>query len=222
MSFDLQFGPDEKPWIWLDLDDTLWDFKTNSEETLVEFYAAHGLERLWPTAEKWIEAYHAVNHELWERYGRGEIGEAYLRTERFRRPLTEAGMDEEEAERVSAEFDGDYLERLARRSRLLPGALELLESLKAGGFHLGILSNGFADIQRKKLKSSGIEGYFEHLVLSEEAEAPKPSPEIFRYAERLCGAKASECVMIGDNPLTDIAGARAAGWTAYPISDFLN
>lgn len=221
MSFEESLDTASTPWIWFDLDDTLWDFRRNSIDALREFYEVHGLSRLWPDEDSWIDSYHAVNTGLWERYSRGEIDESFLRMERFRMPLTEAGVPDDEARRLSAFFDTDYLERLACRSGLVAGARELLDRLHGRGFRLGILSNGFADTQRKKLKVSGIAHYFSHVVLSEEAGAPKPSVAIFRYAERICGAGAHECVMIGDNPSTDIAGALAAGWRACLISDIL-
>jgi len=39
----------------------------------------------------------------------------------------------------------------------------------------------------------------------------KPEPAIYREALRLAGCEAHEAVMLGDNPATDIAGARAMG-----------
>lgn len=220
MNYDLSV--EKTPWVWFDLDDTLWDFSRNSLETLREFYDVHNLRNLWPTFEAWEKAYHTVNAELWSRYGRGEISTTFLRTERFRRPFTDAGMPENEAEAAAPELDADYLDRLARRERLLPGAHELLCRLQDEGFRLGILSNGFADTQRRKMLSSGIEHFFSHVVLSEEAGAPKPLAEIFRYAERVSGARPSQCVMIGDNRETDIAGALNAGWEAIYIGDILS
>ena len=213
------FSVADTPFIWFDLDDTVWDFRNNSLDTLREFYEARALDRFWPSPGEWIDSYHAYNGPLWVRYGKGEISLDYLRLQRFIIPFAEAGVHISEAE--AGEFDADYLDRLSRRTRLVPGALDLIARLHAGGFTLGIISNGFADTQRRKLQSSGIERYFSHLVLSEDAGEPKPSPVIFRYAEKVSGAGPRQCVLIGDNPDTDIAGAINAGWQAFLVSDIL-
>ncbi len=209
------------PHVWFDLDDTVWDFTRNSADAMHEFYVERCLSRLWPTFEAWLSAYRAVNSALWERYGRGDIDLATLRSERFRRPLVEAGVGDEEAKALAVDYDADYLRRLAMRKELVPGVRGLLENLVARGFTLGILSNGFAGTQQKKLQSAGIDHLFKYVVLSEEVGVPKPFPEMFRYAEKVCGGTSASCVMIGDNPATDLAGARGAGWLAIDIHDVL-
>lgn len=39
----------------------------------------------------------------------------------------------------------------------------------------------------------------------------KPAPYLFRYGMKLCGEEAKNCVMVGDNPHTDILGGSNAG-----------
>lgn len=209
------------PHVWFDLDDTVWDFTHNSADAMREFYAERHLDRLWPDFESWLGAYRAVNSALWEQYGRGEIDLDTLRTERFRRPLVQVGVTEADARALAADYDADYLCRLASRKALIPGVRELLDDLVARGFTLGILSNGFAGTQQQKLRSAGIEHLFKYVVLSDEVGEPKPFPAMFRYAESVCGGNAGSCVMIGDNPATDLAGARGAGWLAIDIHDVL-
>lgn len=78
--------------VWIDLDDTLIDFKANSRSALTRLWADHGFSRFWPSADEWIAAYEGHNIPLWVDYSVGLIDVATLRVERFRRPLADAGM----------------------------------------------------------------------------------------------------------------------------------
>ncbi len=65
-------------------------------------------------------------------------------------------------------------------------------------------------MQFTKLAHSNLLPFFDHVVTSEQAGSKKPSPEIFKFALSKNQASAHEAIMVGDNPLTDIAGAAAA------------
>ena len=164
--------------------------------------------------QEWLDCYHSVNVDLWDSYNRGAIGRDYLRSERFARPLRMCGCGEEEAAAASARLDADYLDRLGRCTGLVAGADELLSALSGFGYRMGLLSNGFKEVQHRKLCSGGIASYFDTLVLSDDIGINKPDPRIFGYALERAGVSAAESVLIGDNPLTDVAGALGAGWSA--------
>ncbi len=200
--------------VWLDLDDTLWDFRGNSHESLIELYDHLDLGRFWKTPDDWIDHYHRVNSALWDLYAKGVIKRDVLRHDRFFTPFTEAGMDQDEAEKLVPEADRYYLERLGLRGKLVPGAGALINRLKERGFRLGILSNGFKEVQYNKLRSSGLDNPVDIVVLSDEIDVNKPDPRLFRHAEKRAGIDPSHCILIGDNPETDIAGALRSGWQA--------
>lgn len=210
MSSDPDFS--SVKWVWWDLDDTLWDFRANSLEALAEVYEAYGLSRLFPTVDAWRDSYHRFNRQLWTQYNANAIGMDHLRMERFRLPFVEAGAPDAEARRLSSEMDMDYLRRLGVKTRMVDGAREILDYLARKGYRMGILSNGFTDVQHLKLESSRIGGYFSEVVLSDAVGINKPDARIFRHARNLAGVSPSECIMVGDNPDTDIAGALADGW----------
>lgn len=201
------------PTVWFDLDDTLWDFSNNSLRALRDLYGRRGLSKYWPTAEAWIDDYHAVNAELWTAYAAGEVSVETLRTQRFARPLKAAGYDGGDILSYSADLDADYLRTLCTYPHLIPGARELLESL-VGSYRTGILSNGFVDTQPAKLRSGGIDKYVDYMVLSEAEGIAKPDRRIFDRAAAVCGQKPEDCLLVGDNPDTDIRGALNAGWRA--------
>lgn len=209
-----RFTPESTPWVWFDLDDTLWDFRGNSHVCLSEVYGEFGLERYFGTVDRWRDCYHDVNHRLWDMYNRAEISGAVLRMERFRLPLVGAGCTDAEARRLSLEMDGDYLGRLGSKQGLVPGAVELLGHIRGKGYRIGMLSNGFREVQHDKLRSSGIGMYFDCVVLSDDIGINKPDARIYAYACSVSGAAPGGSVMIGDNPQTDIAGALASGWEA--------
>ncbi|MFJ7948648.1 HAD family hydrolase [Streptomyces sp. NPDC096354] len=112
----------------------------------------------------------------------------------------------------AADLWHEYVEGMARAGRCLPAALAGLHALKRAGWVLGVATNGASDIQRAKLKSTGLAPLFHSVCVSEEVGARKPARKFFEMAAARCGADLSAGGwMIGDNPETDIEGGRAAG-----------
>ena len=202
--------------VWVDLDDTIIDFRGNSRRALSRVYHDyHAIGRLFDDSEAWISAYERHNHRLWTLYNRAEISCTYLREERFIRPLAEAGMTRREASALTHDLDRIYLDRLAEESTLVDGALALLERLRKVRLNVGVLSNGFADVQHRKIASAGIAHLIDITVLSDDIGINKPDTRIFSHAMKRSGiSDPSAHLMIGDNPATDIEGALAAGWQA--------
>lgn len=206
--------------VWIDLDDTLVDFHTNSRRALRQLFDTQNLAPLFGTHGHWTECYETYNHALWDKYNRALITREQLRTDRFAMPLQEAGVPEKEAIELSARFDPLYLDFLAQEKALVPGAIELLERLRTEGVTIGILSNGFKEVQFKKLNNTGLMPYIDIVVLSDDIGVNKPDVRLYRHAMERIGISDPEAhLMIGDNPSTDIAGALAAGWHAMLLSD---
>ncbi|MCM1348335.1 MAG: HAD-IA family hydrolase [Firmicutes bacterium] len=202
--------------VWIDLDDTIIDFETNSRRALHRLWEEEpDVHSVFATANGWIDIYEYHNHKLWAQYGAGEISRSYLRMERFIRPLTAGGVPLPRARILAERFDTLYLDYLAMERALIPGSMELLKFFKEHGVKVGCLSNGFKDVQFRKIRNCGLEPWFDIVVLSDDIGVNKPAPEIFRYAERRSGISTPEAhLMIGDNPESDIAGALGAGWGA--------
>ena len=162
--------------LFIDLDDTLWDTYHNNKECLEEVYTAHHFDRYYASFEAFFEIYWPHNNLLWEQYRNNEIDRQTLIIERF------------------------------RKTRLVPGAIELLEYLRPS-YRMYILSNGFREVQFKKLCNSGLAPYFKRMILSEDACIQKPHKEIFDFALKNTNSRRSESLMIGDSWEADIIGA---------------
>ena len=193
--------------ILFDLDHTLWDFETNSSDTLRTLYATYDLgKKTTLTPEEFCQTFSRVNTALWDQYDRGEIQRDVLRTQRFHRVLQAAGIDDYA---LSVSFSADYLRDSPRKGNLMPGSLEILEYLSPK-YPLYIITNGFDEVQEIKMRSSGIHEYFKKVFSSERIGHKKPSREIFDHALTEIGFNARQTMMVGDNLTTDIGGARNA------------
>jgi putative hydrolase of the HAD superfamily len=193
--------------VLFDLDHTLWDYVINCSEALDDLYHRYGLSaRGVPTHRQFHETFTRVNNELWDKYDRGLIHRDVIRLERFHRVFMEFGLDDMP---MSLKVSGDYLKESPTRGNLIPHAKEILDYLFPT-YPLFVITNGFDEIQATKLSSSGIEKYFKKVFTSEKVGHKKPSREIFDHVLKEFGFQSHQAIMIGDNLLTDIAGARNA------------
>lgn len=196
--------------IFFDLDHTLWDFDRNSGLTLLELHSDYGIDRSVGDPELFFKTYKEYNSYYWGLYREDKIEKSELRTIRFRKTLEHFGIDDDS---LVEELARVYLERCPDKPHVFPNCLETLDYLKPK-YHLHIITNGFEEVQQRKLTNSGLTGYFEHVVNSEMAGKRKPHPSIFNHALNLAGVKKEESVMIGDNLDVDVKGATDLGWDA--------
>lgn len=207
-------------WVWLDLDDTLIDFKANSLIALRHTYDDCRLERYFPSCGEWVDSYLRHNHALWDRYNRAEITQDYLRVHRFFDPVRErVDMSTDNFAAEARDMDTVYLDHLARQKCMVDGAMQLVDHLRACSYNIGVLSNGFTDVQHRKIHTVGLDSKVDLVVLSDDIGVNKPDIRLYRHAMERAGlTEPSLHLMIGDNPDTDIAGALNAGWRAILYS----
>lgn len=204
-------------WVFLDLDDTLWDFKTNSLEALKTIYSQNVyLHDIFADFNSFLNLYRFHNDRLWELYHHGKIDAQTLKRERFE-VLLRATFDGSEAPRRACALNDSYLDTLSTQTAIVEGTESLLRSLAQHAL-IGVLSNGFINVQYKKLYRTPLWRYVQRMVISDEVGITKPNVRIFRFAELATGAESQTTLMIGDNPDADIAGAVGAGWHAIYLN----
>ncbi|MBY0481083.1 MAG: YjjG family noncanonical pyrimidine nucleotidase [Chitinophagaceae bacterium] len=195
--------------LFFDLDHTIWDFETNSKETLQDLYHQNALvEKGVTDFEQFFNQYSFHNHRLWDRYTKGFIKQEELRWKRMWLALLEFKIaDEVLAKKLSVQF----LEILPTKKKLFPYTVEILEYLKNKGYQMHLVTNGFESVQHNKLRESNLTAYFDQVITSEASNSLKPNKEIFEFALQKTGAGIEESIMIGDNQDADIQGGINAG-----------
>jgi putative hydrolase of the HAD superfamily len=190
--------------LFFDLDHTLWDFETNSRETIQELYTTHRLAELGIVDfDGFYNTYSAHNHRLWDRYTKGFIKQEELRWKRVYLSLLDFKVANEP---LAKEMSQAYLEILPNKKHLFPYTIEILEYLKQKEYKMHLITNGFESVQFKKIKNSGLADYFIEVITSEASNSLKPQTAIFEYALRNTKATVAESIMIGDNESADIQG----------------
>ncbi|MFN5189343.1 MAG: YjjG family noncanonical pyrimidine nucleotidase [Chitinophagia bacterium] len=190
--------------LFFDLDHTLWDFETNSKETIQELYTTHRLADLGIVDfDGFYSTYSAHNHRLWDRYTKGYIKQEELRWKRVYLSLLDFKVANEP---LAKEMSQAYLEILPNKKHLFPYTIEILEYLKQKDYKMHLITNGFESVQFKKIKNSGLQDYFIEVITSEASNSLKPQKEIFEYALKNTNASIDESIMIGDNESADIQG----------------
>jgi putative hydrolase of the HAD superfamily len=107
----------------------------------------------------------------------------------------------------------DYIEFLPDNNQLFDGAIEVLDYLYPK-YKLHIITNGFAEVQQRKIHHSGLQKYFQTITNSEMAGVKKPHPNIFEFALSLANTNKENAIMIGDCIDADVRGAMAFGMQA--------
>ncbi|WP_209550289.1 YjjG family noncanonical pyrimidine nucleotidase [Flavobacterium sp. CG_23.5] len=194
--------------VFFDLDHTLWDFDKNSELTFENIF-----NKNHPTIETkiFIEKYVPINQACWKLYQYDKITHAELRYNRLKHSFDAIDyfISDEQIESIAQE----YIDLLPENNHLFDGTFEVLDYLQQK-YKLHIITNGFAEVQFKKITNSKIGSYFQTITNSEMAGVKKPNPIIFEYALDLAKAKKENSIMIGDCLEADVQGALDAGLDA--------
>ena len=192
--------------LFFDLDNTLWDFRSNAREAFFGVFSELELFGRIPDFELFLATYEKFNEHLWVEYRKGKIKKDTLRSERFVLTFREMGIDDPGFVSRAADL---YIQSAPKKTILFDGVHETLKYL-GDKYRLYILTNGFSEIQIQKINLSGLQPYFSKLFMAEMVGFQKPDRRFFEYAVKSVHARKEESLMIGDDPEADIAGAAYA------------
>lgn len=194
--------------VFFDLDHTLWDFDKNSALTFQKIFDIHQVNVI---IKDFVRIYEPINLKYWKLYREEQIDKASLRFGRLKDAFDALNYQVEDE--LIFKLSHDYIEHLASFNHLFDGTIDLLNYLQPK-YELHIITNGFEEVQLRKMTSSNISHYFKTITNSEMAGVKKPNPIIFDHALKVANAKPFESIMIGDNYEADILGALNVGYDA--------
>ncbi|NOH78885.1 pyrimidine 5'-nucleotidase [Vibrio sp. RE86] len=190
----------------------------DADETLFHFDAFKGMQLMFSRkgvtfTEQDFDHYQTVNKPLWVEYQNGTISADELKHTRFQEWA-------DKLETTTAELNSAFLEAMADICTLLPGARELMEAIH-GRAKMGIITNGFTELQAIRLERTDMTHYFEHVIISEQVGIAKPDQGIFHHAFEQMGMPCkSKILMVGDNQHSDIVGGINAGIATCWLNSF--
>ncbi len=191
--------------IFFDLDRTIWDFETNSNEKFRKIYDHYDLSSKGiPSWEEFRKRFANHNEMLWDLYRQGKIKKERLSIQRFDLTLQDFGIHDPG---MASSIAHEYLTIRNEDVYLFPDAIDVLDYLYEK-YVLHLITNGFEEVQVRKVNISGLDRFFKTFTTSEEAGVKKPDPGIFVYALKKANADPAESIMIGDDLEVDILGAK--------------
>ncbi len=194
--------------IFFDLDHTLWDFDANSVLAFDKIF-----KEQHPTLDthQFVEVYAPINQACWKLYQVDKMTHEELRYQRLKQSFEALQYDitDEAIDKIAH----DYITFLPDNNLLFDGAFEVLDYLFPK-YNLHIITNGFAEVQYKKMANSGLESYFKTVTNSEMAGVKKPHRNIFEFALSLAKVDKKNAIMIGDCIDADVRGAIEFGMEA--------
>ncbi len=189
--------------LW-DLDGTVLDFQAAERAAMRTLFAEFSLGTC---SDAMLARYSAINQAYWRRLERGEIEKEEMLLRRFADFFGAEGIGMD-----AARFHAAYQVRLGDTIVFLDGADSLLRRLQAAGFCQCAITNGTRTAQRRKLERAGLYPVFNHVFISDEIGAEKPSPLFFDHVLAALGhPRREELLIIGDSLTSDIRGGRNAG-----------
>lgn len=116
----------------------------------------------------------------------------------------------------SETFRETFIAKEVAATTALPGAVSVLKTLHR--YHLiGVLTNGVGELQREKLRATGLRDYVDDIVVSGDVGRGKPDADIYRIAEERLPA--DRRTFVADDLERDLKPARRLGWEVIHLGD---
>ncbi len=185
-----------------DLDNTILDFDQAERNALRHTLLALGIE----PSDAILKRYHEINQAQWKLLEQGKITRSQLKVTRYQLLFREFHLDCSPKEAAHL-----YESRLGIGHYFVDGALELIRELY-GSYRLHLCTNGTSKVQKSRIKSAGLEPYFENIFISEDIGFDKPSIQYFQFCfNRIPDFDRKKALIVGDSLSSDIQGGIQAG-----------
>lgn len=179
----------------LDLDDTLIDRSASFRRWATEFCAGHGI------GQSEVDLICEIDNHGWtDRVAMISVIASVL------------GLGEDGDALVAASYQHRFAHYLP-----FAGVKEALAQLGDAGVLRVVVTNG-PETQHRKLANAGLAGSVDSVICSHRFGLHKPNPGILHEAMRISSAQPGECVMIGDDPVSDVIGATTVGISSTWVS----
>ena len=194
--------------VYFDIDDTLLDHQKAERKALADVRARYLALFGALSVDELQDTYHTINAPLWRKYTDGEIGKQTVQQQRFERLLEAVDAPHADATLVARY----YMQRYAEHWAFIPGARDAFEAV-VERHPVGVMTNGFAEVQEKKLDQFPVlREASEAVVICEEVGVLKPDPKVFDHATEAAGVSYEDVLYVGDSYQSDVKGAEPVGW----------
>lgn len=191
--------------VFFDLDHTLWDFDKNSALTFQKIFKE---QQVAVQLNDFLKIYEPINLNYWKLYREERVDQFSLRYGRLKDTFD--ALDYKIDDELIHLLGLEYIKFLSTFNHLFEGTIEILNYLQKK-YQLHIITNGFDEVQHKKLSNANILHFFKTVTNSEMVGVKKPNPLIFNFALESAKAQPDCSLMIGDNYEADILGALNVG-----------
>lgn len=181
-----------------DLDDTLFDFSASNAWSFRRMLSASDAV---VSPDQVFADFLEIDSGLWKQFEQGLVSRDLLKVERFVRTFAKHGvtMEAEQANQL-------YLQGLSEHVALVEGAVEVCKALATVG-EVGVITNGFEQVQRQRVANAGLQPYVSFLASSEACGYAKPDTRLFDFAVGQAKAFSNDSTLIiGDRLDADILG----------------
>lgn len=199
--------------VLFDLDDTLLDHRGAAKDALRAWAVHAGLAI---AADELATTWQVLERRYYDMYQRGELTKIEQRRARVREVLRPTRLTDDEADAMFAAYWNLY-----RASwRPFPDAQDAVGRAQGAGLRVGLLTNGDARDQQRKVDATMPALFALPMFASSELPGAKPDRRAFEFACAALAVAPGRCLMVGDSLVNDIEGARNAGLPAILLDRY--
>lgn len=187
--------------IFLDIDDTVFNFRKCSESALKETFSMMKIEY----NKNVFDSFSEIDDGLWTRQKRNQLTVDEVLNVRFIHLAEKLGLDYD-CHQAKMYFGN----LLGEQYIMEPGIENVLDEL-SGDYKIYAASNGILKMQDNRLQLSGLKKHFTDLFVSDDIGYAKPDINFFTESLNRSNLTTSNVLMVGDSLISDIEGASVAG-----------